>query len=251
MLAGCAMPELFGRVNHATASSLAAVGCEVRCPEEHVCCGALHAHNGDLEGSRRLARGTIEAFEAAGDGPIVVNSAGCGAHMQEYERLLESDPDWRQRAAAFAKRVVDYSVFLARPHLAERLQAELQSSAGSFSQEPVKLTYDDPCHLCHGQQVRSEPRELLEALPGHELVPLEDSEACCGSAGIYSVLRPQDSLDVLEPKLAALRASGAETLVTANPGCHLQWATGVSRAGREVRVAHIAEVVAEALGEEP
>jgi len=239
MLAGCVMPEMLGRVNRASAECLAACGLDVTTPAKHVCCGALHAHNGDLECARDLARKTIAAFEPT-SGALVVNSAGCGAHMKVYGDLLAEDDEWSERAAAFQERVVDFAEFLARPENAAPFSAAL----GDRSETVV---YDDPCHLCHGQGVRSQPRELLDLLPGAERVELEDSESCCGSAGIYSMLRPADSNAVLAPKLEALRASGAKTLVTANPGCQIQWDSGVRRAAFDVEVAHLAEVLQRAL----
>ncbi len=241
ILTGCVMSELFGRVNRATARVLAAGGAQVHTPPDHVCCGALHAHNGDLEGARELARSTIEAFEAI-EGPVVVNSAGCGAHMAQYDRLLEDDSAWAERAAAFASRVVDLSVYLAEPERLARLTAKLGLATGR-----QVLAWDDPCHLCHGQKVRAEPRALLAAIPGVELSSLEDPEGCCGSAGIHSLLRPAESAAVLERKLDDLERSGAHVLVTSNPGCHMQWATGIARRRLEVRVLHIAEVLARSL----
>lgn len=238
LLEGCVMPELFGRVNRASAAVLADIGYASRTARGHVCCGALHAHNGELEGARELARATIASYERLGDAPIVVNSAGCGAHMKAYGTLLEDDPAWRERAQRFSKRVVDFSEFVAanapadwRPRAAPGLG---------------KLTYDDPCHLCHGQQIRSQPRELLARVSGAERVELANAESCCGSAGIYSLLRPGDSQAVFEPKARAFAASGADTLVTANPGCHLQWEAGFARLGVKARVVHIAEVLAQA-----
>jgi len=244
VLEGCVMPELFGRVNHATARVLAAVGYDVVKAADHVCCGALHAHNGDMEGARSLARSTVERFEAAAplDAPIVVNSAGCGSHLKELGRILEHDPQFAPRATALAARVVDFSQLLGRPDVLARLKPQLH---------PVDLggrvTWDDPCHLCHGQQVRGEPRKLLESVPGLQRVELADAESCCGSAGIYSMLRPLDSLAILEPKLEDLRRTGATVLVTGNPGCHQQWQTGVTRAGLNVQVLHIAELLDRAL----
>ena len=239
MLEGCVMPELLGRVNRATARALAAIGWASRRPPGHVCCGALHAHNGDLDGARDLARQTIAAFDDLGSElPVVVNSAGCGAHMQGYGHLLASDPEWAPRAQEFAARVVDFSEFMEReapPDFAPR--ANLRPTA--------KVTYDDPCHLCHGQGVRTPPRALLDRVTGIERVELHESEACCGSAGLYSMLRPVESAAVFEPKLEAFDRSGAEVLVTANPGCHLQWQAGFERAGRDVRVLHIAELLAD------
>lgn len=244
VLEGCVMPELFGRVNHATVRVLAAAGYDVVKADGHVCCGALHAHNGDLEGARALARSTITRFEAAAptDAPIVVNSAGCGSHLKELGRILEHDATFAPRARALAQRVVDFSQLLGRPEVLARLQPLLGDAR---LRGPV--TWDDPCHLCHGQQVRYEPRKLLDALPGLERVELEDAESCCGSAGIYSMLRPLDSLAVLDAKLEDLRRTGARVLVTGNPGCHQQWASGVARAGLDVEVLHIAEVLDRAL----
>jgi glycolate dehydrogenase iron-sulfur subunit len=237
MLAGCVMPELFGRVNHSTARVLSASGAEVRTPPGHVCCGALHAHNGDLEGARELARSTISAFEAV-EGPIVINSAGCGAHLKEFDRLLADDPDWAERARVFARRVVDLAEYLAQPEPLARLAPQLRTPAGIG-----RVAWDDPCHLCHGQQVRRPPRDLLAAVPGLHLSPLADPEACCGSAGIYSLLRPNDSAAVLDRKLDDLRASGAQVLVTGNPGCHLQWQGGVRCRDLPVEVLHLAELL--------
>ena len=203
----------------------------------------MHAHNGELEGARRLARKTIEAFDALRDArgsplPVVVNSAGCGAHMKEYERLLEHDPAWREQARAFSSRVVDFSQALCAPQARQRLADRLR-------EHPARtITYDDPCHLCHGQAVRNEPRLLLDLLPGVKRVELESSESCCGSAGIYSLLRPKDSARILEQKLTALRSSGADLLVTANPGCQMQWQAGIAQAGLAVEVVHIAELIA-------
>ncbi len=233
VLEGCVMPELLGHVNRATVRALARLGVASRAPRNHACCGALHAHNGDLEGAREAARETIAAFD--GSQPIVVNSAGCGAHMKEYGRLLADDPDWRERAEAFAARVEDFAEFVApRAHDAP------PPRAGGLG----RVAYDDPCHLCHGQQIRSQPRELLDGIEGLERVELPDSESCCGSAGIHSFLRRDDSRAIFEPKLAALRATGADVLVTANPGCQLQWEAGLRRAGARTRVMHLAELLA-------
>lgn len=244
MLTGCVMPEWLGRVNRSTANVLARTGTRVATAPAHVCCGALHAHNGDLEGARELARGTIEAFDkltsAAGAPlPVVVNSAGCGAHMREYGRLLAEDPAWAARAEAFGARVRDFSEYLTEIVPPARLQDALAGGA----QDLGRVAYDDPCHLCHGQQIRTPPRELLDAVPGLERVELDEPEACCGSAGIYSLLRPADSLAVFAGKLEDLERSGADTLVTANPGCQLQWESGLRSAASPVRVLHLAELL--------
>jgi glycolate oxidase iron-sulfur subunit len=240
VLEGCVMPILFGRVNRATVRSLQHLGCEVRPLPGGTCCGSLHAHNGDLEGARALARSLLRAAQPGDTTPIVVNSAGCSAHLKELAHLFAPDAPEHAAAAAFGKRVVDFNEFVAA-RIEERPPDRSIEGAwrGAF-------TYDDPCHLCHGQGVRAQPRKVLGELPGLRLVPLANSESCCGSAGIYSLLRPADSAAVLEPKLDALVKSGARTLVTANPGCHLQWEAGIARRGLDVRVVHVAEVVARA-----
>ena len=244
VLEGCVMPELYGRVNRATVAALSAAGLECRTAPGHVCCGALHAHNGELEGARDLARSTIERFDALrNEGgaplPIAVNSAGCGAHMKAYGHLFADDAAWRERAVRFAARVQDLTEVLA-PH-AQRLGLELAPRALG------KVAYDDPCHLCHGQRIRKEPRVLLDAVRGLERVELEGSESCCGSAGIYSLLRPADSQAIFAGKAQSLEQSGADVLVTANPGCQLQWESGLAQAGSTKRVMHLAEVLALAL----
>ncbi|MBI5365332.1 MAG: (Fe-S)-binding protein [Planctomycetes bacterium] len=246
MLEGCVMPELYGRVNRAAASVLSRSGFDVQVPRDHVCCGSLHAHNGDLDGARALARSTIAAFEPLVDehgapAPVVVDSAGCGAHMKEYAHLFASDDPWHGRAKAFSARVKDFSEFLAAPLARDGLVRALRTDAPG--QALGRVTYDDPCHLCHAQGVRKPPRELLDLVPGLERVELPYSEQCCGSAGIYSMLRPADSLAIFAPKVAALDETGARVLVTANPGCHLQWDTGLARERRDVRVMPLAEVL--------
>jgi glycolate dehydrogenase iron-sulfur subunit len=228
---------------------LAAAGLDVHAPPGAVCCGSLHAHNGELAGARRLARATVEAFEGlCNEGgtrlAVAVNSAGCGAHMKAYGELFEPGDAFRPRAEAFAARVRDLSEVLADAAHADALGAALATPPAGIESP---LAFDDPCHLCHGQGVRAEPRALLDRLPGVRRVELEGSELCCGSAGIYALLRPADSAAILAPKLAALQRSGARTLVTANPGCQIQWESGVRRAGLGVRVVHLAEVLERAL----
>jgi glycolate oxidase iron-sulfur subunit len=240
-LQGCVMPEFHAHVNRATVEALARLGTTSVVPPELVCCGSLHAHNGDPEGARALARRQIEIHERASraaGAPLVLatNSAGCGAHLKDLAHLFPADDPWHARAQSLARCVRDTSEIFARD--VDRL-APLAPSA-----LPLPLAWDDPCHLCHGQGIRQEPRALLERLVGASRVELEESESCCGSAGIYSLLRPADAAAVFERKLAAFRRSGARTLVTANPGCQIQWAAGLRRAGLEARVVHLAELVA-------
>jgi glycolate oxidase iron-sulfur subunit len=248
VLEGCVMPELYGRVNRATARVLSAIGFDVRTTRAMTCCGALHAHNAELDPARELGMQMITAFErsaAAPDTAIVVNSAGCGAHMKELARFFADDPTWHARAAAFSERVVDFSEFVA-----PRLPAELAIRLADDN-SVVRATYDDPCHLCHGQQIRSQPREILDRIAGLQRVEMPGSESCCGSAGIYSILRPADSQAVLAPKLEEFERSGAELLITANPGCQMQWQAGLARTQPVARVQHIAEVLDQALRASP
>ncbi len=242
LLQGCVMPELYARVNRATASSLNKLGVECDVPPELVCCGSLHAHNGDHERAVGLVQKMITAFEHVGDGksPIVVNSAGCGAHMRECSHLFEPGSAWHRRAQAFEQRVIDYSEYVAR-------ELEEREIALGLPSVPQPIAWDDPCHLCHGQGVRQPPRSILGRMVGLTQAPLSDPEACCGSAGIYSLTHPEDSQAIFQRKLEDLEASGAQTLVTANPGCQLQWESGLRRAGKQTTVVHLAELVEDAL----
>jgi len=245
ILEGCVMPELYQRVNRATVRSLSRLGVESHVLAGVVCCGSLHAHNGDLKGARSLARKLLDSFDGLcarlGQRPRVVPySAGCGAHLRELEDLFPSGDEDRARATAFASRVVDYS------EVVEPLLARRTLSPRSLAGIPQPLAWDDPCHLCHAQGVRAEPRKVLDHL-GTKRVALRDPEACCGSAGIYSLLRPNDSAAVFEAKREDFEASGAKLLVTSNPGCQLQWESGLRRAGVSASVMHLAELVDHAL----
>jgi glycolate oxidase iron-sulfur subunit len=265
VLEGCLMPVLFGRVNRATVEALAELGVSVESPGPAGCCGALHAHNGDLDEARRLARALIDALaDAAAEqpAPVLVNSAGCGAHLKDLAGLFQEADPWHARAVRLAERVVDLSELLAPalappgpdaarppgPHPAPG-PGDLARSLGLAPGD--RVTWDDPCHLCHGQGLRAEPRAVLDAAlagSGLERVELHDSEGCCGSAGIYSLLQPQAADAILDGKLDELERTGAQLLVTANPGCQLQWETGVRRRGLDVQVRHLAEVLAARLG---
>ena len=243
MLEGCVMPEILGQVNRATAAVLARAGLEVRASPQLFCCGSLHVHSGAADGARALARGTIEAWEALGEEPLalVSNSAGCGAHLKELAQLFGPADPWHTRAHALSSRALDLSQVLAREPQLARLSARVRASPELAALSPI--AWDDPCHLCHGQGVRKEPRTLLALLPGVARVELDGSEDCCGSAGAWSLSHASDSRALLERRLEALRASGARTLVTSNPGCHMQWDAGVRAAGMPVRVLHLAEVL--------
>ena len=236
MLTGCVQGAFFPAVNAATARVLQAEGCEVVVPPTQGCCGALSAHNGRAEEARGYARGLIEAFERSGVERIVVNSAGCGSTMKEYAALLADDPAYAERARAFEDRVRDISEVLDElGPVAERHPLE------------VTVAYHDACHLGHAQGVRAAPRRLLEAIPGLDLREVPEGEICCGSAGIYNVLHPELARELGDRKAAHILATGAEVLVTANPGCLMQVATALERLrGPEastLRLAHTVEVL--------
>ncbi len=238
LLRGCVMEGLFGGVNRATERTLAANGYVLEDAPGQRCCGALHAHAGDARTARQLAKANIVAFERSGAQFVAVNSAGCGAMMKEYPHLLRDDPTWRDRAAAFSSTVRDIS---------ELLAAAGPRPGGRLA---VRVAYDAPCHLLHGQRVANQPLAVLAAIPGLELVPLADSDQCCGSAGIYNLVEPEISDRVLEPKLANIVASGAAVVATGNPGCLMQIGAGLNRAGRLTQLRHPVELLDESYSEQ-
>jgi glycolate oxidase iron-sulfur subunit len=237
LLTGCIQQIVFGAHNRATADLLARNGCEVVVPRAQGCCGALSAHGGDHAHAVTLARQTIDVFERAEADLVVVNTSGCGAHMKGYARLMEDDPAYRERAIAFARSVRDVSEFLAE----EPLRGPLQPV-------PMTVTYHDPCHVVHGQKIRAAPRRLLAQVPGLTVVDLHEADWCCGSAGIYNLTQPEMAGRLLERKVRHILETGAEAVVTANPGCILQIAQGLRERGAGVRVLHIVEVLRRAYG---
>jgi glycolate oxidase iron-sulfur subunit len=237
LLTGCIQHMAFGPHNRATVRVLARNGFEVVAPREQACCGALHAHSGEHEGAQALARRVIESFERAGVDAVVVNTSGCGAHMKAYGRLLGDDPAWRERAARFAARVKDLAELLAT----EPLRGPLRPVSRT-------VTYHDPCHVVHGQKIRTEPRRLLAQIPGLRLVELREADWCCGSAGTYNLTQPEMATRLLERKVEHIRASGAEAVITANPGCIIQIDHGLRARGPRVPVLHLIEVLDAAYG---
>jgi glycolate oxidase iron-sulfur subunit len=226
MLRGCVMDGLFNNTNRATRRVLAVNDYAMVDAPGQRCCGALHAHAGDLQTARSLARRNIAAFETSGATFIAVNAAGCGAIMKEYAHLLKDDSEWHERAANVSARVKDVS---------ELLAAAGPREGGPL---PVRVTYDAPCHLQHAQRVTQAPLSVLAAIPGLELVPLHDSDQCCGSAGIYNLIEPDTSDAVLAPKLANIRATNAPWVATGNPGCLMQIGAGLIRAEIPARSIH-------------
>ncbi len=232
LLLGCAQHAFFPEVNLATVRVLALNGFEVVASKEQGCCGSLFAHEGEREKGKALARRAVDSFEASKVDYVAVNAAGCGSVMKEYGELLAGDPRYAGRAAALATRVRDVSEILAEAGLCGELR-------------PVKLrvAYHDACHLAHGQRVRAQPRALLAAIPGLELVELRDSDFCCGSAGIYNLLHPAEAREFLARKLDCLAETGAQVVVAGNPGCLLQIASGLRERGMAMRTAHTVELL--------
>ena len=228
---GCVMPEFFGRVNDAARLVLSRAGYDVVVPAAQGCCGALHAHAGDLERAAALARVNVEVFggELAEIDAVIVTSAGCSAALRELEHWLGQD------GAALAGGVRDVLEFLdaVGPRLA-------------LSPIPRRVCYDDPCHLIHAQGIAAAPRNLLRSIPGLELVPHRNPEVCCGAAGIYNLTHPEMSARVLAPKLDALEEAAPEIVATANPGCAMQLAAGLAGRGISARVVHPIELLEEA-----
>ncbi|MFL6230619.1 MAG: (Fe-S)-binding protein [Pyrinomonadaceae bacterium] len=231
---GCVTEGLFSRVNEATARVLGVNGCAVSAPAAQGCCGALHAHAGDLEGARVLARRNVEAFASDPTTPVVTNAGGCGAMLASYGHLLADDPDFAERARLFSESVRDVSQQLAATGVRE----------GAPVGEVV-TTYDASCHLLHGQHAAEEPLSVLDAIPNLSFAPLEGADVCCGGAGVYNLLEPELSSRVLAEKLKHVNETGAALLTTGNPGCHMQIAAGARLAGAPLRVCHPVELLDE------
>jgi len=231
LLPGCVQRVYFPEVNQATLRVLAAEGCEVVVPPALGCCGALSLHAGRDGEARRFARAAIAALEQTGADAIAVNAAGCGSSMKEWGHLFAGDLAWAERARAIAAKVKDVSELLAgQPAVAERHPVRL------------RIAYHDACHLAHAQRIRTEPRALLAAIPGLELVEL-DSDTCCGSAGVHNLLEPESAREIGERKADSVLAAAPDLLVSANPGCTLQIQMLLRERGRDVRTAHPIEVL--------
>ena len=232
LLTGCVQGAFFPGVNSATARVLRAEGCEIVVPASQGCCGALSAHNGREAEAQKYARSVIDAFDDADVEYIVVNAAGCGSTMKEYADLLADDPRYAERAKAFAEKVRDVSEIL----------AELGPVAPRHPLQ-MSVAYHDACHLAHAQGVRSQPRQLLTGIPGLELREIAEGELCCGSAGIYNILNPEPARELGDRKAANIVATGADVLVTANPGCLMQVTSAIERSGHPMGMAHTIEVL--------
>lgn len=238
LFTGCVMDVMFYETNQATARLLAKAGCEVVFVENQSCCGALHAHSGEMNGAKDLAKRNIEAFEKANVDFVVNNAGGCGAALKEYHHWFHDDPEWMGRAMAFVAKMRD----------ANELLAELPPIKFTKPMN-VRITYQDSCHLAHGQGIRNQPRQLIHSIPGVEFVELHNADSCCGSAGIYNITNYDMSMQILDDKMADVTETKAHLIVTSNPGCLLQMKQGIIRAGMQdqMEAIHIMDLLARAL----
>ena len=234
-LAGCIANVAFARLNEATVRVLQRNGCEVVLPGSQGCCGALHVHSGLHTEAEALARRNIDAVEPGDFDAVITNAAGCGSTLKEYDELLKHDSAYLDKAKKFKARMKDVTEFLA--------SIELNPSMGSLN---AVATYQDSCHLAHGQKIKAAPRKLLKAVPGLTFREMPMADLCCGSAGIYNIVQNRMAMQILEHKMSSITATKASLIVTANPGCMLQLAAGARLYGNGQKVAHVVEVLDEA-----
>jgi glycolate oxidase iron-sulfur subunit len=232
MHAGCVMHVAFAQVNEATVRVLCKAGCDVVAPAAQACCGAITIHAGEMDRGRALAKRNIAAFEASGADVYVVNAAGCGSALKEYDSLLADDPAWAKRAAAFSARVRDITQWLD--------EIGISLDLGPL---PVLVTYQEPCHAAHAQRISAEPRRLLAKIPQLELREMAESSLCCGSAGIYNITQPEMATRLQARKVARINEVAPQIVVTANPGCALQLQNGLRKGGGKIAVRHIVEML--------
>lgn len=241
MLTGCVQDLVYSDVNRDTVHVLLANGCAVLTPRAQHCCGSLHAHNGELELARAMARRNIDAMEGAAGSldaldAIISNAAGCGSHLKHYDRLLAEDSHYAGRARRWSEKVKDIHQWL----------VEIGPVAPRGSCETQVATYHEACHLCHGQKITRQPRELLRLIPGLTLIELPESMWCCGSAGIYNITQPEMSQKLLERKLVNIASTGACVVATANPGCAVQLQAGARATKQKIEIVHPITLLARA-----
>ncbi|WP_342500180.1 (Fe-S)-binding protein [Bacillus sp. FSL M7-0791] len=237
---GCLMDTVFSSTNEATIQLLQLAGCDVIVPPIQTCCGALHGHSGEKEQAKQLAKRNIEAFEGIDADAIVMNAGGCGAFLSDYDHLLCDDPDFEKRSEAFSKKITDISDILVELEFHRRMPLALPEQV---------ITYQDSCHLRNGMGVQHAPRVLMKAIQGVSFKEMKDSGRCCGSAGIYNILQPKMSMQILDHKMTEATQTKAAAIVTSNPGCQLQMAAGIKRSGHSpsMRAVHLADLLLEAV----
>jgi glycolate oxidase iron-sulfur subunit len=226
------MSILFGDVNEATVRVLRRNGCEVVVPKNQSCCGALNVHNGETRVAKEMAKRNIDAFLDKNLNAIIVNSAGCGAMLKEYGEFLRDDPRYSEKAEIFSRKVKGISEFLS--------EIPLDQNSRRLN---LRVTYQDPCHLAHGQKIINQPRDLIRSIPGVELVEMESPNRCCGSAGIYNITHPEMSQRILDEKIENIKKAGADAIIAPNPGCMIQIKSGIKKHNLEMEVLHIVELI--------
>ena len=237
---------MYAKINRDTADVLLANACEVVTPPLQYCCGSLHAHNGELDLARDLARRNLDLYDVPQLDAIISNAGGCGSHLKKYGELLEHDAAYRERAHEWDRKVFDVHEWLAK------IGWRTPGPGRPGSLQPCIVTYDASCHLLHGQRVAAPPLAILQSIPGIRVVPLPESDWCCGSAGVYSITQPEQSAKLLARKLDCIASTGAQVIASGNPGCLLQIEAGMQRDARfsEARTCHPVELLAQAYREE-
>ena len=236
MLTGCVQDLAYSDVNRDTVDVLRANGCTVITPPQQGCCGSLHAHNGKYETAKEYARRLLDFFDLNQLDAVITNAAGCGSHLKHFDRLLQDDPRYAIKARQWSEKVRDISEWL----------VEIGIQAPQKSAMNARVTYHDACHLCHGQKITAQPRELLAKIPGLNVVPLTESMWCCGSAGIYNLIQPEMADKLLQRKLDHIASTGASIVAAANPGCLLQIQKGLADRGTKIEVVHPVTLLAQA-----
>jgi len=234
-LSGCIMNHVLPDVHRDSVEVLRACGFELIIPKTQKCCGSLHGHNGEIAMAKKLARGNLDVFGHYTFDYFIVDSAGCGAFLKDYGKLLADDVNYAEKARVFSAKVRDITEFLAEID-PEMKRFEVHRTA--LRPFKLKVTYHEACHLVHTQKISAQPRKLIQSIPGIEFVELPEATWCCGSAGVYNVVRFSDSMKLLERKMQNIISTGAEIVATANPGCHLQLQYGIRKLGLKLDVVH-------------
>ncbi|MEJ9210374.1 (Fe-S)-binding protein [Bacillus smithii] len=235
---GCLMDTMFLETNHATIQLLQKAGCEIVIPKTQSCCGALHGHGGEKEIAKELAKQNIEAFEKHDVDYIITNAGGCGAFLIEYEHLLKDESEWSERAKAFVAKIKDITEILYELHFHKKYSLSLPEQI---------VTYQDSCHLRNVMKTSKAPRELLRSIKGITFKEMENADSCCGSAGIYNIVEPKTSMEILDQKMVKIKKTQATTIVTANLGCLMQMMLGIEREKlKDVKAVHIVDLLLEA-----
>ncbi|HBB31545.1 MAG TPA: glycolate oxidase [Cyanobacteria bacterium UBA8803] len=235
VILGCVQRLFFSPVNEATVRVLTANGCEVVIPKTQGCCAALPEHQGQTQQAQALARQMIDSFAGTGVDAVIINAAGCGHTLKEYEHILEDDPEYREKAKEFAAKVKDVQEFLA--------EVGLTAKFSPLADEPLTMVYQDACHLLHGQKISLQPRQLLRQIPGVTLREPSDAALCCGSAGVYNMLQPDVADELGQQKVENLLNTGANLIASSNPGCSLQIKKHLSLKGKDIRLMHPMELL--------